>query len=156
MDNQSNYIYPSRGCADEDVSRRRDTETAKQRTESWSLVCDGAKVITGSTLLGHWISAHWRDNRLFITKCTTAKEKLYHQICKSGLIMDLPTNHMYWRLVLVRQFQFFPGVTFGEHGSVVLQAGSWNYMKAKEDASGVTENDTDRVCFEFKGPRDTG
>ena len=47
---------------------------------------------------------------------------------------------------------FYPGVTFSEYGSVVLQAGSWNYMKVKEDASGVTINDTDGVCFEFKGP----
>ena len=25
-------------------------------------------------------------------------------------------------------------------------------MKVREDVSGVTENDTDEVCFEFNGP----
>ena len=68
---------------------------ATHRMLELGLQCDGAKVITGSTLLGHWVSAHWRNNRLLLTKYTTAKNKLYHQICKSGLIMGLPINHMH-------------------------------------------------------------
>ena len=47
---------------------------------------------------------------------------------------------------------FYPGVTFSEYGRHVLQAGSGIYMKVREDGSRVTENDTDEVCFEFKGP----
>ena len=46
--------------------------------------------------------AHRAGNILIITKCTAAKEKLYHQICKSGSIMDLPINHMHYRLLFVR------------------------------------------------------
>ena len=38
---------PQQGCADEDVSKGRGPETRKQRTECWSLQCDGAKIITG-------------------------------------------------------------------------------------------------------------
>ena len=58
MDNQSNYIGLSRGCADEDVSKGMGPETTQQRTECWSLQCNCAKLIMGSTLLRHWVSAH--------------------------------------------------------------------------------------------------
>ena len=47
---------------------------------------------------------------------------------------------------------FCPGVTFSEYGCVVLQAGSGNNMNVREDGSGATENDTDELRFEFKGP----
>ena len=43
-------------------------------------------------------------------------------------------------------------ILFSEYGCVVLQAGSGNYMKVREDGSVVSENDTDEICFEFKGP----
>ena len=46
---------------------------------------------------------------------------------------------------------FYPGVTFSGYGCVVLQAESGNYMKVREDGSGVTENDRDEECFEFRG-----
>ena len=46
---------------------------------------------------------------------------------------------------------FYPRLTFSEYGCVVLHAGSGNYMKVREDRSGVIENDTDEICFEFKG-----
>ena len=137
----------------ENVSKGRCPETAKQRPECWSLQCDGAKVITGNTLLGHWVSAYWRNNRLIITKCTTA-EKLY-------VPPDLQVGFDYGstnkshalattlgKTILI----FYPGVTFSEYGRHVLQAGSGIYMKVREDGSRVTENDTDEVCFEFKGP----
>ena len=44
------------------------------------------------------------------------------------------------------------GVTFSEYGCIVLQAGSGNYMKVREDGGRVTEIDTDEMCFEFNGP----
>ena len=45
---------------------------------------------------------------------------------------------------------FYPGVTFSEYGCVVLQAGSGNYIKVREDGIGVTENDTDEVISNLK------
>ena len=150
MHNQSNYICLSRGCADEDVSKGRGPETTNRMMELavWWCKSNNGKYPSRALGLGTLKEQQIHYNNVYNDEREVVSPDLRVQFDYGSANKSHALATTLGKIIPI----FYPGVTFSEYGCVVLQAGSGNYMKVREDGSGVTEIDTDELRFEFKGP----
>ena len=142
----SQITFASAGGAPMKTSlKERVQKLQSNAPNAWSLQCDGAKVITGSTLsralsLGTLKEQQTHYNKVYNGEREVVSPDLQVRFDYGSAKKSPALATTLGKIVPI----FYTGETFSEYGCVVLQV--------REDGSGVTENETDQVCFVFKGP----